>query len=71
MEAARSMCQALFRQAVGLQLAHKISTPDFPYNQEEQRFDQRFAAYFSLTNPAPLDYQQYKTAMNVTGEAIL
>ena len=61
------MCQALFRQAVGLQLAGKMPGPGSPYNEEEQRFDQRFAAYFLLTNPTPLDYQQYRGAMDVTG----
>ena len=64
------MCQALFRTAVGLQLAGKLAAPEFPYNEEEQRFDQRFAAYFSLTNPAPLDYPQYQEAMNVTGDLL-
>ena len=67
MQAARQMCQAMFRLAVGLQMVGRLPGPAAPYNSEEQRFEQRFMAYFPLSSPQHLDYLQFEEAMSVKG----
>ena len=67
MQGARQMCQAMFRLAVGLQMVGRLLGPAAPYNSEEQRFEQRFMAYFPQTSPQHLDYPQFEEAMNVKG----
>ena len=67
LQAPRLMCQAMFRLAVGLQMIGRLPSPAAPYNSEEQRFEQRFMAYFPLSSPQHLDYIQFKEAMDVKG----
>ncbi len=67
LQAPRLMCQAMFRLAVGLQMIGRLPGPAAPYNSEEQRFEQRFMAYFPLSSPQHLDYLQFKEAMDVKG----
>ena len=67
MHGARQMCQAMFRLAVALQMIGQLPGPAAPYNSEEQRYEQRFMAYFALTSPQHLDYLQFEEAMNVKG----
>jgi hypothetical protein len=63
----RVLCQALMRVAAGLTRAGHLPPYPAPFNAEEQRFEQRFAALHRLQRPEPLPYQQYARSVDVSG----
>lgn len=63
----RQMCQALMRVATGLMTCGAVANLDMPFNSESTRFEQRFAAFGFMQRPMPLVYEQFTTAMDVSG----
>lgn len=63
----RQMCQALMRVATGLMTCGAIANLDMPFNSESTRFEQRFAAFGFMQRPMPLVYEQFTSAMDVSG----
>ena len=64
----RQMCQGLMRVAMGLMACGALPNPDMPFNSELTRFEQRFAFLGFMQRPVPLVYDQFCTAMDVTGQ---
>ena len=67
----RQMCQALMRVATGLMTCGAMANPDMPFNSESTRFEQRFAAFGFMQRPMPLLYEQFTSAMDVSGMILI
>lgn len=63
----KCMCQALMRITAGLYLAGLLNPRPTPFNTEEQYYEQRFFIFTQLAAPAPLSYEDYATAMSLSG----
>ena len=63
----RQMCQALMRVATGLMACGAVANPDMPFNSESTRFEQRFASFGFMQRPMPLVYEQFTSAMDISG----
>ena len=65
----KHMCQGLMRSSAALHLAGLIHPRPAPFNTEEQYYEQRFFIFTQLAAPAPLSYEDYCSAMNLSGIA--
>ncbi|GAB4823291.1 hypothetical protein N2152v2_010337 [Parachlorella kessleri] len=69
LEIERMMCQGMMKLATGLTLMGCIQEPEAPFNSEEQRYLQRFAAFQLLTRPQPLYHPHFQESMATGGKS--
>ena len=59
-QAHANMCAGYYKLMVAVKKENKIMTPNPQFDNEQVRYEHRFAAFASLLTPPLMPYNQYK-----------
>eukprot|EP00210_Caulerpa_lentillifera_P007357 g7032.t1 len=67
LELEQCMCQGLTRVMLALRLAKIVDLNPLPFNEELNRFEQRFLSFWVLEHPEPLDFAAFHASTSPEG----
>jgi hypothetical protein len=59
-QAQQSLCGGYYKAVVGFSIHGKLRKPGFQFDNEQVRYEHRFAAFGSVLTPPPVQYVQFK-----------
>ncbi|XP_077988706.1 N-alpha-acetyltransferase 35, NatC auxiliary subunit-like [Glandiceps talaboti] len=65
-QALQNLCNGFYKAMVGLSLDNKLKRPNQDFDNEQVRYEHRFAPFGNVLTPPPVQYQQFQEMTNLS-----